>query len=86
MNKKELTLPQLIANYADFWLEIDDDYEYHRYFLQMDWLDGKKYCIFIDITNEALRDIKSFDITKQEVDKMIDSFIKKLEMVTNEKL
>ena len=33
---KEVTLPKLICNYADFWLEIDDDYEYHRYFLQMD--------------------------------------------------
>ena len=75
---KELTLPQLIGKYADFWLEIDDDYELHRYMLQVDWLDSKRYMIFCDITNEALKDVE-FDITKQEVDKMIGGFIKKLE-------
>jgi hypothetical protein len=80
MKHKEKTLPQLVADYAEFELTIDDDCELHKYLLSMDWLDSKKYMILVDITDEALREV-SFDITKQEVDKMIDMFIKKLESI-----
>ena len=84
---KEITLPELVGEYANLefseHLYIDNDIVLndkptYRYFLSIDWLDQKKYATFVDITPEALEEVK-FDIQKMEVDKMIDKFIEKLE-------
>jgi len=90
----ELYLPKLVGEYAILELEViqyDDcirpeiGYIDHRserpvyiYTLMMDWLDGSKYGIMTYITQELIDNAK-FNVTKPEIDKMIDKFIEKLE-------
>ena len=85
---EDITLPKLIGEYAELSFEehypcLDDipisDEPVYRYMLTMTWLDELRYAIFVDITPEAI-DACDFDIQKMEVDKIIDSFITKLEM------
>jgi hypothetical protein len=98
--KKDKTLSQLVGDYANLELEViqyndcirpeigyiehRSEKPYYKYTLMMDWLDGSKYAIMTEITQEAIDDIK-FDILEMEIDKMIGMFIKKLEEVTDEK-
>ena len=94
---EDITLPKLVGEYAELTFEehyyLDEYYVpiknnpeepvlAYRYMLTMTWLDGLRYAIFVDITPEAI-DACDFDIQKMEVDKIIDSFITKLEMEVN---
>lgn len=57
----------------------------HRYTLTTDWTNGKRYGIYSLITSEAVEEVK-FDITKQEIDRMIDKLIEKLDTLWLEEI